>query len=260
MAPACASSQGSLAVRLHVWYCPPSSRLWQANSNPCTSTSHQTPSDRCSALMPSVKSADLAVLHLRIRTDASNVWSGFNTYTYTRWDRLFSLVLKNLAIFSEYAIFLPVSPLLCVLFQYQHPWLIMSRWLLPEFNSDLNWNRSPLITFCHHPPHTPPLHSSISPLFSPLLSPAISLPHWMSHSRIIQHNENSAATQNSSLCAPRGMTTTARDGDGGTGGSPSAWAEKKGWNLSSTDRIKRIMFCSYQESLVQHRVTVDILV
>lgn len=43
MAPACASSRGSLAVRLHVWYCPPSPRPWQANSNPYTSTWHQTP-------------------------------------------------------------------------------------------------------------------------------------------------------------------------------------------------------------------------
>lgn len=72
------------------------------------------------------------------------------------------------------------------------------------------------ITSCWHPPRSPPLHQPS--FFSPSASPAISLPHWTSHSRIIQHNENPAATRNSSLCAPQGMTTTAWDGDGVTGG------------------------------------------
>lgn len=104
------------------------------------------------------------------------------------------------------------TPVFRVLFQSRHPWLIMSRRVLPEFNSDLNWNRSPF----HHILPSSTSHST--PLFSPSTSPTISLLHWLSPPRIIQHNENSAATQNSSLCAPRGMTTTAWDGDGGTGG------------------------------------------
>lgn len=66
----------------------------------------------------------------------------------------------------------------------------------------------------------------------------------MSRSRIIQHNENSAAT--SSLCAPPGMTTTAQDGDGGTVGSPSAREEKKRGE-TSTDGIERKVLCFYQE-------------
>lgn len=47
----------------------------------------------------SVKPADLAILHLRIRTDWSNVRSGSSMYIHICWDRLLNLVLKNFAIF-----------------------------------------------------------------------------------------------------------------------------------------------------------------
>lgn len=174
--------------------------------------------------MPSVKSTDLAVLPLCIRTDGSNVWSGGNTYIHIHAETDCSVwYWRILLFFLNLPSFFLYLPFFCALFQYWHPWLIISRWVLPEFNSDLNLSRPPF----HRILPSSTSHST-SPIFSPLTSPIISLPQRMSRSHIIQHNVNSAATQNSFLCAPRGMTTTAWDGDGGTGGSPSAWDEKRG--------------------------------
>lgn len=105
MAPTCPSPPGSLAVRLHVWYCPPSPHLWQANSNP--SASHQT---------PQIDAVHQWAVRQICRksyppSDGSNIWSGDSTHIYTCIrDWLCYLVLKNFAIFfSECALFHPGS-------------------------------------------------------------------------------------------------------------------------------------------------------
>lgn len=111
MAPACASSRGSLAVRLHVWYCPPSPRPWQANSNPYTSTLHQT---------PQIDAAHWCAVRQTRRLSGPpsayrdwlvqcTKWQQHVQYIHICWDRLLNLVLKNVAIFffSECAIFPP---------------------------------------------------------------------------------------------------------------------------------------------------------
>lgn len=244
MAPACVSSQGSLAVRLHVWYCPPSPRLWQANSNPYTSTSHQAPqidvAHWCAVRQIRQLCSPPSPYKDRWVQSMKSIKSMTVTHIY-----IYTLRFKSFAIFSESAIFLPVSTFfscavsaLALLICYEQMGASrVQQW--PELKS---------VTAPSHPAifHLT-LHFSMSSLFSSLTSPTISLLQRMTHSRIIQHNENAAATQNLSLCAPWGMTTTAWDGDGGTGGSPSAWDEKKGWDLSSTDGIIRKVLCFYQK-------------
>lgn len=147
MAPTCPSSPGYLAVRLPVWYCPPSPHLWQANSNP--SASHQTPQ------IDAVHWGAVRQIHQKsdLPSDGFNERSGgkTNIYTYIR-DWLHCLILKN---FSECAIFHPGS-ILFLLFHYRQP--DSRAWMLPEFSSDLNFRRSPFHSFRHHQPNAPPLH------------------------------------------------------------------------------------------------------
>lgn len=219
MAPTCPSSPGSLAVRLHVWYCPPSPHLWQANSNP--SASHQT---------PQIDAVHQWAVRQICRksyppSDGSNIWSGDTTHIYTY--RNMRLIMLSGS--EEFCYF--YFPWLCPLSSWIYLFcfccfsmggLDSSRaWVLPEFSSDLNFKRSPFHSFRRHQPHTPSLHQPS--FFSPLTGPTISLPQ-----RIIQHNESLAAAWNPSLCAPWGMTTTATDGDGGTGGRQSVRDGKRG--------------------------------
>lgn len=217
MAPTCPSSPGSLAVRLHVWYCPPSPHLWQANSNP--SASHQTLRSMLCTNGPSVKSAGKAILHLMGPTYEVEI---AHTFKQTR------LIIQSGSEEFSYFFFLNAPSfvldlaILFLLFQYRWPWLVtcmgasrVQQW--PE----LQEVTVPfiLVSSTSH---------SIPPSAPFLLS--IDGPYHLSSTEnyCIQHNESPAAARNSSLCAPWGMTTTTPDGDGETGGRPSVWDGKRG--------------------------------
>lgn len=149
-------------------------------------------------------------------------------YIYTYTLRLIAQSgAEEFWIFSESVIFLPISSLFLCAVSVSAP---LTRHKQMGASRVQQWPELKLVTL---PSCPATIHLTIHPSNPPS---AISFLHWWALPSlfrrervviIIQHNENSAATQNSSFCAPRGMTTTARDGDGGTGGSPS-WDEKRG--------------------------------